>query len=300
MRLIFYGIYQFGEASLRAILEAGFEVVLVVTKGDDPDGRPQPVRLLAEAHGIPCLAPERMSDPALEAAHREARADVTLVAGFHKKIPPSLLPIPPQGTVNIHGSLLPAFRGPTPWKHALLFGAKETGATAHVMTEVMDRGDILRQEAIPILEEDTAGTLFDRTCAVGARVAVAVCRDLAAGAVQYRVQDESLASEYPNLTDPECRIQWDWPSERIRAWVHGLNPRPGAWTSLAGHRYRLWSVARSSEGAQGCPGTLREAGAGGWLVTTGDGTLRLLDLTPEGGGRNATLEPPTAGLAFDP
>jgi methionyl-tRNA formyltransferase len=300
MRLIFYGIYQFGEASLRAILEAGFEVVLVITKADDPDGRPQPVRLLAESHGIPCRVPDRMGDPALEEALRQADAEVALVAGFHRKIPASLLRICPQGTVNIHGSLLPAFRGPTPWKHALLFGAKETGATAHVMTEVMDRGDILRQERIPILDDDTAGTLFDRTCAVGARVAVAVCRDLAAGTVQYRMQDEAQASEYPNLTDPECRLHWDWPSERIRNWVHGLNPRPGAWTSLGGHRHRLWSVARSAEPGFGPAGAIRAAGEGGWLVTTGDGTLRVLDLTPEAGGRNLTFDPPAPDLAFDP
>ncbi|MBI3132470.1 MAG: methionyl-tRNA formyltransferase [Acidobacteria bacterium] len=296
MNLIFYGIYQLGEASLSALLEAGFEVALVITKPDDPNGKPQPVRMLAEAMGIPCLAPDRMSDPALEAGYRKTGAGAALVAGFHRKIPLNLLTIPPMGTVNVHGSLLPAYRGPTPWKHALLYGERETGATAHVMNEVMDTGDILHQERIPIFDDDTAGTLFDRTCAVAARVSVAVCRDLAAGTLRRREQDESRAFYYPNLTDPQCRIHWDWPSERIHNWVRGLNPRPGAWTMAAGHRHRVWAVARSAEPAFGAPGSLRVNGERGWLVSTGDGTLRILEITVEGGGPNLARMAP--GGAF--
>lgn len=296
MRLVFFGIYKFGEASLSALLEAGFEVGLVITKPDDPHGKPQPVRILAEAKGIPCLTPDGMSELALESDLRKAGAHAALVAGFHRKIPSKLLTIPPMGTVNVHGSLLPAYRGPTPWKHALLFGERETGATAHVMTEVMDTGDILHQERIPIHEEDTAGTLFDRTCEVAARVSVAVCRDLAAGTMRRREQDESRASTYPNLTDVECRIHWDWPSERIQNWVRGLNPRPGAWTLADGHRYRIWAVARSAEPAFGAPGSLLARGNDGWFVSTGDGTLRILEFTLEGGGPNLARMAP--GAAF--
>lgn len=298
MRIAFYGIYRYGLDALQALVAHGAEVSLVITKPDDPDGAPQPVRQLAQVLGIPWIAPESMRDSAVEAALRAARAEAAMVAGFHIRIPEGLLKIPPKGTFNIHGSLLPAFRGPTPWKHAILMGEKELGATVHVMTAEMDRGAILKTVRFPISEEDTGESLFHKTCEAAAQAAVSAFQDIASGKITLREQNELEASSYPNLKDADCEIRWDWPTTQIHNWVRGLYPRPGAWTPLSGERHRLWRVDLARETPQFPPGTIQDHSPEGWLVTARNGCLWIRDLRPEGGGPNQITAVLPAGRTF--
>ncbi len=249
MRLVFFGIYRYGVRSLEALLAHGHDVRLVVTKPSNGKEQ-QPVAEFAHDRGLPMLAPVDIGHEAVAREMAEAGGDLTVVAGFHKQIPDRLLSVTPKGTINVHGSWLPRYRGPTPWKHAIIHGETETGSTTHIMTPEVDRGPILKQCRFPIYDDDTGGLLFERTCDASANLLIETLDDIEADLVRPTEQDESLATYFPSLTDKDCRIDWSWPAERIRNFVRALNPRPGAWTEMNGRRHRVWEVAVTGAGVR--------------------------------------------------
>ena len=296
--VLFFGLHQLGVAALTALVAAGYEIAGVVT-GPDPAEEVQPVAALAEKLNLPlfrpsALAPETIAD--LSALDPRLIA----VAGYHQIIPEALLDLPPLGAINLHGSLLPRYRGPTPWKWAILRGEHEIGATAHVMTSGIDRGDILGQVAVPIADDDTGETLFRKIAAAGAPLLADVVGQVMAGTARPRAQDEAMASYFAALSDEDCRIDWTRDAVAIRNLIRGLNLRPGAWTLVAGRRWRVMAATLSMQASAADPGTLLETTPRGWRVATRTHDLWLEDLHPDEPTGPKAASPPSCQAAVAP
>lgn len=281
VRVLLFGLYDLGLRALEAMEARTLDVVGIVTKAE-PTLEAQPLVRLARATGRPVFAPESMRDPEFLRRIRRLAPDFIAVAGFHKILPRELLRLPPRGVLNLHGSLLPQYRGPCPWKWAILNGEKTIGATVHVMTEEVDRGDILAQQEVAIDPRDTSESLFHKICAVGGPLLARTVEDVEAGRVDPRVQDPHRASYYGVPTDEDCRIRWEWSAERIRNRVRGLCPRPGAWTQYGGKRVRI-RKAEPAEGPLGpVPGMILGRSADSLIVSTGRGNVSIGALSIEG------------------
>ena len=241
--------------------------------------RPSEVKVAADAHGVPVLQPEKARDPDFHDRLRAIAPDCCVVVAYGKILPASLLAIPPLGFVNIHFSLLPAYRGAAPVQRALMDGVTETGVSIMVLTESMDEGPVLATASIPVGEDDTAGEVGDRLAEVGAGLLVETLDAYAAGSIKPVEQDHESATYAPKITNEETRIDWTQPTERIRNLVRALNPVPGAWTTLGEARLKVYAVAPDA-GADLEPGEL-QAGDG-LIVGTGDGAVALLEVQPAG------------------
>jgi methionyl-tRNA formyltransferase len=280
MRVMFYGTPDFALPTLRALLER-HEVVLVVTQPDRPAGRGQraqasPVKALAVARGLPLLQPPRLRDPGWVEALAACRADVAVTVAFGQILPPAVLRLPARGSINVHASLLPRYRGAAPIAWAIIRGEPETGITTFQMDEGMDTGPILLQRATPIGPEETAGELATRLSALGAAVLVETLDRL--DTIVTRPQDEGQASLAPRLRKSDGVLDWMRPAVELAARVRGLNPWPGAMTRAPGGRLMIWR-ARALAG-RGEPGLLM-ATDGRLAVGTGDGLLEPVEVQAE-------------------
>ncbi len=251
----------------------------VVTNPDKPAGRgmelqPSPVKEEAAAAGIEVLQPRRAHEPELEERLRAFAPDVATVVAYGSILPGSLLEVPRLGFVNLHFSLLPAYRGAAPVQRAIMNGDRVTGVSIMVLTEGMDEGPVLAEREVDVRPDDTAGTLGERLADLGAGMLVETMRAYAKGEVQPREQDHDRATYAPKITTEEARIDWTQPAERIVDLARGLNPAPGAWTEWNGRRLKVWG-ARSSEDVLE-PGALKEAG--GLLAGTGTHAVELTDV----------------------
>ena len=220
MRLVFMGTPDFASASLEALLRSDDSVVGVVTQPDRPKGRgqtltPSPVKLLAQRAQIPLLQPLKMKDPEFLQALAGWKPDLIAVAAFGRILPPAILSLPPHGCINVHGSLLPKYRGAGPIQWAIINGETETGITTMLMDEGMDTGAMLLQEAIPITPDDTAGTLSPRLAELGGRLLVETIARLKAGTLVPRPQDASLATLAPLLKKEDGVIDWALPATAL-------------------------------------------------------------------------------------
>jgi methionyl-tRNA formyltransferase len=283
VRIVFFGIWRLGELALETAVSHGHEVGLVVTRAGAP-GNPQPVAVMAERLGMVVATPERLKTDEFHAALSAARPELIVVAGFHKRIPESVLQLAPGGAINVHPSLLPAYRGPTPYKHALIQGETMTGATVHAMTAEFDKGAILTQLPLAIDEDDDSETLFHKSAVVCAEALGVALSQIASGTAVYREQDESRASYYPALTEGDCRIDWSWPAARIRNLVRGVTPRPGAWAMIEGHRWRCRGARLTGEPSTAAPGTLLMLDDAWVRIATGSEDVDVELLPDEGGG----------------
>jgi methionyl-tRNA formyltransferase len=281
MRILFFGVYSIGVRSLSQLLESGADVVAVVTKpGTESDG--QPVADWAASRNIRVLQPSTPAAPEFLTEVTGIRPDLIVVAGYHRIIPKSVLSVPPLGAINLHGSLLPEYRGPCTWKWAILNGEAHTGVTVHVMTPELDNGDILRQRKIPIEEEDTGGSLFEKISTVGAELLAETVQGICRGTVVPTPQEESLASYYGYPTEEESAIRWARSGRQIRDLVRGLSPRPGAWTRLGSHRLRVWKAALTAGKSMESPGTVVGISSQGLQVATGTEDLLIQSLSLDG------------------
>ena len=278
--------------SLDALVASDAEVVAVVTNPDRPAGRgmelrPPPVKVRASALGLEVLQPETARDPAVAESLTSFGVDVAVVVAYGKILPVSLLEIPPRGFVNVHFSLLPAYRGAAPVQRAVMDGLTETGVSIMVLTEGMDEGPLLATEATAIGAEDTAGTVGDRLADVGAGLLVRSLPNYVAGTLEPREQDHARATYAPKLTTEEARIDWSRPAPRIVDHIRGLNPVPGAWSTLGGDRLKVWRVA-IAERTDLEPAELDADG--GLTVGTGEGALELVDVQLRGKRRMSGAE----------
>ena len=270
--------------SLEALLAAGAEVSLVVTNPDRPAGRklrlqPSPVKQAAVRAGLEVIQPDKARSQELHERLEATTADVAVVVAYGKILPGSLLAIPRLGFVNLHFSLLPAYRGAAPVQRALMDGITETGVTIMVLTEGMDEGPILSSLATEVGAEETAGMLGARLAEAGAELLVGTLGGYVDGRVTPRAQDHEQATYAPKVAPDEARIAWAEPAARIHNLVRALNPDPGAWTTLRGARVKVLATGRRPvEGL--APGEI--ASGEDLVVGAGEEALELTEVQAAG------------------
>ena len=288
LRVVFFGTPAFAVPTLKALLESRHEVVGVVTQPDRPRGRGQkrsdaPVKRVAVEAGLPILQPERLGDAGFLEQLAVLRADLGVVAAYGKILSERMLGVPPQGMLNVHASLLPAYRGAAPVHRAVIAGERETGVTIMRVVKALDAGPVLASLRRPIGPEDTSVDVERDLASVGAALLVSTIDDLANGRSHEVPQDDSRATYAHRLTKADGAIDWTLPAERLHNLIRGLHPWPHAYTFLAGHRVIL---LRSNWGpdpaARVAPGVILQTDADLFTVSTGAGALRILQIQPEG------------------
>jgi len=296
MRLVFMGTPDFASASLEALLRSDNSVVGVVTQPDRPKGRgqiltPSPVKLLAQRAQIPLLQPLKMKDPEFLQALAGWKPDLIAVAAFGRILPPMILSLPPHGCINVHGSLLPKYRGAGPIQWAIINGETKTGITTMLMDEGMDTGAMLLQEAIPITPDDTVESLSPRMAELGGRLLVETITRLKAGTLVPRPQDVSQATLAPLLTKEDGVIDWTLPAAVLANRIRGLSPWPGAYTTIAGgDRWTIWRAQALPGPVMKPPGMVVAVTTEVIHVATGKGILAVTELQPANGRRMAVSQ----------
>jgi methionyl-tRNA formyltransferase len=287
MRLVFMGTPRFAVRPLRALLAAGHELAGVVTRIDKPAGRGRvlaapPVKLAAEELGLAVFQPRRVREPGFIATLRDLAPDAIVVAAYGQILPAEILTLPRlHGCINIHASLLPAYRGAAPINWAIIRGDKATGVTIMRMDEGMDTGAILLRESIPIDPADTTGTLTEKLSILGAKLIVEALPLIEAGKLAPVAQDAAQATAAPLLAKKDGLIDWTLPAAEIHNRVRGLSPWPGAYTFLDGKMIKVLAAEAVPGSAE--PGTLSEKDGNTLFVGAGDGLLRIVNLQLEGG-----------------
>ncbi|MBR5802150.1 MAG: methionyl-tRNA formyltransferase [Alistipes sp.] len=239
LRIVFMGTPEFAVASLRRIVEEGYNVVAVVTTPDKPAGRGQKihesdVKVAAKELGLPILQPEKLRDPEFVKAMEELKPDLGIVIAF-RMLPEVIWAMPKYGTFNLHASLLPQYRGAAPINWAIINGEEKTGITTFLLNHEIDKGAIIGQHEEPILPEDNIGTMYDKLMTKGCDLVVETIEKIASGdykAIEQMHIDESTLKPAPKIFKDDCKIDWSWQGERIVNFVRGLSPYPAAWTSL--------------------------------------------------------------------
>jgi methionyl-tRNA formyltransferase len=291
MRALFMGTPDFAVPSLQALLEAGIDVTGVITQPDRPAGRGRelamsPVKRLALDRGLPVYQPAKIKDPEAVEYVRQAAPDVIVVVGYGQIIPASIFDLPRHGTINVHASLLPRYRGAAPVQWAIANGDTVTGVTTMRIETGLDTGDILLQREAPIGPEETASELSARLADIGADLLVETLKKL--DAISPRKQDPALASYAPALKKEDGRIDWRMTALQIANRARGFDPWPGAYTTFRGELLHLRRV-RAVDGPPGTPGALAVAGIV-LRVACGSGWLELLEIQPEGRKRMTARE----------
>ena len=288
MRIVFMGTPDFAVPCLQRLLEDGHEVPAVFTQPDKPVGRhavltPPPVKQLALSHGIPVYQPTKMRDGTVAALLRELAPDCLVVVAYGRILPQEILDVPPRGCVNIHGSLLPRYRGAAPIQWSVIRGETVTGVTSMFMDAGMDTGDIIDTLITPIGENETAGELFERLAPLGARLLSATLAAIADGTVTRRPQNDAEATMAPMLEKAMGRLDLTRPAQELHNQVRGMNPWPGAFCTAGGKTLKIHET-RVAAGS-GAPGTLLCADP--VTVACGEGALQLVTVQPEGKPRMA-------------
>ena len=294
MRIVFMGTPEFAVPSLEVLLRSD-QVVGVVTQPDRPKGRgqtlaPSPVKLIAQRESIPLLQPTKMKDPTFLAALEAWKPDLIAVAAFGRILPPAVLSLPPKGCINVHGSLLPKYRGAGPIQWAIINGETETGITTMLMDEGMDTGAMLLQEKIPITPDDTAGSLSPRLAELGGRLLVETIARLKAGTLVSRPQDHNLATLAPLLKKEDGAIDWTLPAATIANRIRGLTPWPGAYTFLGADRWVIYRAAAVHETSAMTPGRVETVAKDAIHVATGQGILAIKEIQPANSRRMAVTQ----------
>ena len=291
LRIVFMGTPEFAEFTLRRLVEEGYNIIGVVTMPDKPMGRhgsvlqSSPVKKYAMEQGIPVLQPEKLKDPVFIEQLSALKANLQIVVAF-RMLPEIVWNMPRLGTFNLHGSLLPQYRGAAPINWAIINGDKETGVTTFFLKHEIDTGDIIHQERIPILPTDNAGTMHDKLMELGADLTVKTLQDILAGTVKSIPQSEIPASELrpaPKIFKETCRIDWNQPTARVNDFIRGLSPYPAAWTILhtssgEDQDFKIFSAEPVSCAPAQKPGTIMCDGRKSLCVATADGALRLLEV----------------------
>ena len=297
MRVVFMGTPDFAVGTLEALIAEGHESRAVVTQPDKPKGRgktlmPTPVKEVALKHEIPVLQPVKVREPEFVEQLRTMEPDVIVVAAFGQIISRDLLELPKYGCINVHASLLPAYRGAAPIQWAVINGDRESGVTIMRMNEGLDTGDMIDKVVVPLAEDETGGSLFEKLSHAGARLCVKVLEDLESGRAVCTPQPEESTTAYAAMiTKKMGEICWQRPAEEIEQLIRGLNPWPSAYTYLDNKSLKLWkaTVEKAEEETENAvPGQVIRADKNGLCICTGDGILNVLELQLEGKKRMET------------
>lgn len=292
MNIVFMGTPAFAVPSLEALIAEGYNVVGVVTQPDRPQGRkkvltPTPVKEAALRHGLPVLQPQRMRAPEAVEELAALRPDLIVTAAYGQILPKAVLDLPKYGCLNVHGSLLPAYRGGAPIQRSIINGEKETGVTLMYMAEGLDTGDMIEKVVVPIEDEDNSGTMFEKLSLAGAKLLMGQLPLILNGTAKRIPQNDEEASYASNLSREDERIDWTASSREIFNRVRGLVPFSGAFTLWNDEVFKIWSVAKptstgSASAAGVAPGTVLELSERGIEVKTGDGSVWLTRIQPAG------------------
>lgn len=286
MRIVFMGTAEFGIPTLR-ILNERYDIPAVVTRPDRPKGRGRelqkcPVRIEAESLGIPVLAPEKLTEPEFLANLARYDADLFFVVAF-RILPKDVFTMPPKGTVNLHSSLLPDYRGAAPIQWAVINGDDVTGLTTFFIDENIDTGDILLQTELPIGPNETAGELYDRMMVAGAELSLKTADLIEHGMARPSPQPERATRPAPKLFKENGLIDWSKDARTVHNLVRGTNPVPGAYIESARGPLKIHRTAIIEEQSSGNPGHIAEASPKkGIVVSCGKGSLHILELQPPG------------------
>ena len=291
LRIVFMGTPEFAVASLDALVKAGCQIVGVITAPDKPAGRgmqlqQSAVKQYAVEKGLTVLQPEKLKSPSFIEELGSLKADLQIVVAF-RMLPEIVWNMPPIGTVNVHGSFLPQYRGAAPINWAVINGEKETGVTTFKLKHEIDTGDILLQEPIPIGDDETAGSLHDRMKETGAQLLVRTVQGLANGSLQEIPQSEisnqnSAIKHAPKIFTETCRIDWNMPVDDIYNLIRGLSPYPAAFTELNGKKLKIYSSSKEKRAIEKTPGEW-ETDKSTFLRFAGkDGFISIKELQLEG------------------
>ena len=290
MKIVFMGTPDIAATCLKQLLADGFDVAGVYTQPDRPKGRGMklvysPVKEVALEHDIPVFQPENFREEATVQQLRDLKPDVIAVVAYGRILPQKVLDIPSKGCINIHASILPAYRGSAPYQWAVLDGLKETGVTAMYLCREMDAGDIIDVSKTPIDPNETAGELLDRLAVLGAGLLSKTMGRLSKGSVSAVAQDESLVTYAPMLDKTMCPIDWNRTAQQVHNHVRGLHPWPVATAVLGGTLFKIHETAVVSGSGQ--PGAILELTKTGLKVACGEGAVEIRQLQAEGGKRMA-------------
>lgn len=288
MKILFMGTPDFALFSLRALVDAGENVAAVVTQTDKPKGRgmtltPPPVKVYAAEHGIPVYQPKTLKDGAFETELHEIDPDIIIVVAYGKILPKYVLDYPKYGCINIHGSLLPKYRGAAPMQRAVMAGETVTGVTSMYMAEGLDTGDMLFTEEVAIAPDDNFEDVHDKLGEAGARVLLRTLDAAKRGELHPIKQNDADATYAAKIEKAECLVDWTWDAVRLHDKIRGLSPFPLAYTTLPGGK--LFKIVRAhpeSESISAKAGTVIAADKSGIKVACGSGVLVIETATPEG------------------
>lgn len=288
MRVVFMGTPDFAVGTLEEIIKAGHEVAGVVTQPDKPKGRgktlmPTPVKEVAMKYELPVYQPKKVREPEFVEILRSLKPDVMVVAAFGQIISKEILEMPKYGCINVHASLLPAYRGAAPIQWAVINGEKESGVTIMQMDEGIDTGDMIEKVVVSIAEDETGGSLFEKLSQAGAKLCVKVLKALEEGKAVREKQPEESTTPYAKMIDKKMgAINWENSAKEIEQLIRGLNPWPSAYTKLQGKTLKIWRAAVLFEDSNDAPGQVVQVTKDSIVVQTGHGLLKILELQLEG------------------
>lgn len=289
LKIIFFGTPDFAVASVAALVDNGFNVVAIVTAPDKASGRglqvhSTPVKLYADSKNIPVLQPEKLKNPEFLQSLNDLNADLHIVVAF-RMLPVAVWDMPPMGTVNVHGSLLPQYRGAAPINWAIINGATETGVTTFKLKHEIDTGNILLRSKVPILPEDNAGTVHDKLMEEGAALLVATVKGLATNTLEEIPQD-TISGELlhaPKIFKEDMRIDWTANATSIINLIRGLSPYPAAFSTLEGKTIKVYNAAISEDNVSNAEAGTYETDHKTYLrFAAKDAWINILELQQEG------------------
>ncbi len=281
------GTPEFAVPSLQILVENGFEVAAVVTAADAPARRGRggavetPVKKCALAYGIPVLQPASLKSPEFLEQLRAYQANIQVVVAF-RMLPQAVWAMPEYGTFNLHGSLLPRYRGAAPINWAVIRGEKETGVTTFFINKDIDTGSVLFQESLPIGENETAGELHDRMMLLGAQLVLKTVNAIARETVQPYRQDDSLATYAPKIFHDTCQIDFHQSCEQVHNFIRGMSPYPGAWMTHNGQEIKVLRATKDLSLPASAPGTILTDHKTYVKVQASDGAICLEELQLQG------------------
>lgn len=285
--VVFFGTPDFAVGSLSALIQAGCPVLAVVTTPDKPAGRGRKLQMSAVKeyaiqHNLLILQPEKLKNPDFLEQLKNLNADLHIVVAF-RMLPEVVWNMPPMGTVNVHGSLLPQYRGAAPINHAIMNGETITGVTTFRLKHEIDTGDLLGQTEVTIGPEENFGEVYDKLMKAGAQLLVKTLQKLADNSIQPQPQDNSKAAlPAPKIFKEDCEINWQWTAKKIHDFIRGLSPTPAAFTFLHDKKFKLLKASYEIAANSAEAGSIETDNKSYLKIAAADGWIKVLYLQPEG------------------
>jgi methionyl-tRNA formyltransferase len=287
MRIVFMGTPAFAVPSLEILIENGYDVVGVITSTDKMGGRgnktllESDVKKYAQSKGLKILQPKNLKSPAFVEELRELKADLQIVVAF-RMLPEIVWNMPPIGTFNLHGSLLPKYRGAAPINWAVINGDAETGVTTFFLKHEIDTGNLLFQSKLPIGENETVGEVHDKMMELGSNLVLKTVKAIENKDYEAQVQDESLVSHAPKVFHKTCQVNFNQPTLQVHNFIRGLSPYPTAWTMLGDKKLKLFRTLKEIESHEHEVGSFHSDNKTFVKIATTDGYIQLLELQLQG------------------